>query len=345
MAFLTKLMTDTDSYLSAYVGMLSANISIATQPLFKTMVVTFIMLYGISLYWGWIKASFGDAFLNVVKIIFIWALITNYFGFYIQWIVNPLTNTPGELAGSILAVSPTGSSGATTGSMNTFLDSVWNRYFDLAGKGTGSVTKYIVYAVIALAAIISIGYAVILIMISKMSLALLLGLAPFFIIGLLFKTTSKFFEAWLQKCINYMLVPILVYAALLIPLTIIENELIYLAAQASASGGIFSSGVVSVSSAFYILFMSLIAFVVLMQVMQMAAGLAGGLSLSTVGVVAGVMRSTSRGASWLNRRTPKWESGKDSRTWTRRAASSVSSAGGRAKAYVTKAWSGGAIRK
>ena len=83
----------------------------------------------------------------------------------------------------------------------------------------------------------------------------------------------------------------------------------------------------------FILLVSLSCFIVLMQVMQMAAGLSGGLSLSTMNVVAGVTR---RGASSM-RSTASWASNKGAKF----------GAGARARAYINQAWgrSGGSISK
>jgi type IV secretion system protein VirB6 len=329
---ITDLFDSVDDGITVFISDTYGALAVATQPLFQVMVVAFIMLYGMFLYWGLIKSTMGDALINIVKIVFIWGLLTNFGNLYFDFFVDPLFKTPSEIAGSIIGVTPTG--GSSTTSINAFLDNLWEEFLVLANKGDGVVGGWIVYLIILFGAVISIGYAVILILLAKISLALLLGLAPLFIIGLLFKGTSKFFEAWLQKCINYMLIPILTYGALLIPLKIINTVVLNYNAGWSD---------IDVGTAFFIFFICLLCFLVLMQVMQMSAGLAGGLSLSTMSVVALFTRGSSRSASWLNKR------GKGANTWTGSAMSGagrgVSNAGGRARAFVGKAWSGGSIRK
>lgn len=118
-------------------------------------------------------------------------------------------------------------------------------------------------------------------MLSKIALAVLLGIAPLFIIAVLFGGTGKLFESWLQSLFNYMFLPVLVFAAILVPL--------YIADAILTKQVTFDE--ITDADIFKLLFFSILGFVVLLQTPTIASALAGGIALSTLNAVALVHRS------------------------------------------------------
>jgi type IV secretion system protein VirB6 len=121
----------------------------------------------------------------------------------------------------------------------------------------------------------------------------LLALGPLFIALLFFETTKRFFESWIAQLANYAFITILtvLMAALMLTLVSAAAE-----QAASVEGGIEIAHAVRVCMA------AGLTFLVMRQVMPMAAGLASGLALSSFGVVSaallwgfgGAARRTSR---------------------------------------------------
>ncbi len=71
----------------------------------------------------------------------------------------------------------------------------------------------------------SIGFAIFLIVLSKLFMWLLLALAPVFIILLLFGVTSRFFSGWLSAIAQYFVVQVLVYAFLAFYVSLIQQSI------------------------------------------------------------------------------------------------------------------------
>ena len=66
--------------------------------------------------------------------------------------------------------------------------------------------------------LVSVAYALYLLVLSKIALAILLGLAPLFFLFLLFDATRDFFVHYLRQVFNFALIPIFTAAVLSIML-------------------------------------------------------------------------------------------------------------------------------
>jgi type IV secretion system protein VirB6 len=161
-----------------------------------------------------------------------------------------------------------------------------------------------VYLIVGLTAV----YTVFLLALSKIALSVLLAIGPLFVALTLFETTKRFFEAWLAQLLNYAFVTVLtvLVAALMMRLITVS------ATQAAALG----DGI-TVAMAVRVCLAAALVFLVMRQVMPMAAGLASGLALSTFGAVsAGVawgLGTTTRHTgqflkgAFLDRETSRWD--------------------------------------
>jgi type IV secretion system protein VirB6 len=116
---------------------------------------------------------------------------------------------------------------------------------------------------------------------SSIALSVLLALGPLFIAFLLFDGTRRFFEAWLGQLANYALITILtvMVSALLL-------QLVATYAQQTAARGTS----ITIDDALNMLLATVLVFLFLRQVMPIAAGLAGGVALNSMGAVGRAMR-------------------------------------------------------
>ena len=106
---------------------------------------------------------------------------------------------------------------------------------------------------------------------------MLLALGPLFIALLLFDSTKRFFEAWLAQLSNYAFITVLtvLVAALMMQLVRVASE------QAVATG----DGI-EIAHAVRVCLAAALVFLVMRQVMPMAAALAHGIALSTFGTMS-----------------------------------------------------------
>jgi type IV secretion system protein VirB6 len=131
-----------------------------------------------------------------------------------------------------------------------------------------------------------IGFAIFLIVLSKMFMWLLLALAPLFIILLLFGVTSRFFAGWLGALSQYFLVQVLVYAFLAFYVSLIQQSIDTL------------NGVANTKSATWatigpVVLLAIIGILLLSQINNMAAAIAGGVPIFAPGI--GAVLSTATG--------------------------------------------------
>ena len=164
---------------------------------------------------------------------------------------------------------------------NFYLGDFYDRAIQVSKKineGAGWNVAIIAYGwAVFLAGLALTGYALILISLSKIAVALMLAVAPFFILMLIFAQTKTLFEGWLRTTLNYALIPIFVYGLLSLLLVLVNKSLVKMEASVTAT-----SEIMTYAAPF--LLVCVISVGLLMQVMNLASGIAGGLSLQTMGL-------------------------------------------------------------
>jgi len=117
----------------------------------------------------------------------------------------------------------------------------------------------------------------------------LLALGPLFIALVFFESTKRLFVAWLMQLANYALITILTVMIAALLLHIVQSY-----AQQTAARG---TAILTVDALNMVL-IAVLVFLVLRQVMPIAAGLVGGASLVSYGIV-------SRGVGWGMRQSSR----------------------------------------
>ena len=107
-------------------------------------------------------------------------------------------------------------------------------------------------------------YAVFLLTLSRIALSVLLAIGPLFIGLLFFESTKRFFEAWLAQLANYAFVSILTVLVAALMLHVVD-----VAAQQALNTG----GGIQIAHALRICMAAGLTFLVMRQVMPMAAAL------------------------------------------------------------------------
>lgn len=272
------LYSDALNYINAvcdaYVGENTAAVARVVGPLLTAMLALYCAMWGFASMRGFIKEpanEFVGRFLKIATILAIGFNMANYN----TLITNTFLHGPDEFVAG-LAHSP-GESGVISG-----LDAMLNdglmlttRFWSKAGVLDGDFGMYLVAAAVIITTIVVTAYAFFLMALSKVVLTAVVAIGPVFFIGLLFEATAGFFNSWLRQLANYFLVPVLV---------VIVNLLIMKLFARAASGPAALTSSAEVAEIFPFLAMGLVCLLALASVLSIAAGLAGGVSLSSFGM-------------------------------------------------------------
>jgi type IV secretion system protein VirB6 len=276
MGFFAEFSTWLNGVLLNYIGTNTALIASTLEPAIVTLGVIYVMVWGYLELTGQIEEPFvtGVKRIAVLGVIFGLAL---HLWLYNALIVDTFFNAPAELGAVVIgAYNPV-----------TIVDQILfsasdaaNLLLAKAGVFHGNFSYYLaagaVYLIVGLTAI----YTMFLLSLSKIALSVLLALGPLFLAFLLFPTTKRFFEAWLAQLANYAFITILTVLLAALMLNVVAK-----ASQAAVATG----GGIQIADAVRLCLASGLTFLVMRQVMPMAASLATGLALSTFGVTSALI--------------------------------------------------------
>lgn len=271
-----------DTVSVAYINTIFNNILAELETIILLITMLYIVIMGFGVMRGLVDTPLNYFLESVVKLAIIYGLVTSWplFSFYI---VDVITNTPDALAG-VISGSPTAGNTATQQ-----IGGIYNRVVQSASYAMsqrGIFQPYILGIIILLPSTLMMIYALFLILLSKIAIAVLVGVAPIFILMLMFKVTSKMFEAWLRQVINYTLV--IVFSVSILGIT---NDITTTVVGVIPERGIVLGDTLPACIVF------LLIFLLLMQVQNIASSLAGGLSLSTQNIGQYFGRKADRAAS------------------------------------------------
>jgi len=283
------LINHVDTIILGFVQGAFGNLTPAVQALWQMMFVVFIAVYGYKIM---ISGRFAasDLVTHCVKIIMIFCLATQWDTFFL-FVFDMVTGLPSDMAGELMqAASSSGAGTDSTASANSALSSFFDRGMAvsanvLQGAKWNSFGQYLYAFAVWLGTISVAGYAAMLIILAKLAVAVLLGVGPIFILLLIFTNTRSLFEGWLRTLLNYALIPVFVYALLAILLTLAEGPLSYL----ETHSGIYDEMVTAIGP---FLLISTISVLLLAQILNIAASVTGGVSLSTMGLARLLGRNT-----------------------------------------------------
>jgi type IV secretion system protein VirB6 len=303
MGFFAEFNAWLNALLAGYIGDNTARIAAALEPAVVTLGVVYVMVWGYLQLTGQIEEPFISGVKRLITLAVILGCALELW-LYNSLIVDTFFNAPAQLAAIVIgAFDPV-----------SIIDQILfeggdaaNLLLQKGGLLDGNFAYYLaglgVYVVVGLTAI----YTIFLLALSRIALAVLLALGPLFIALLLFESSKRFFEAWLAQLANYAFVTILavLVAALML-------HVVTVAATQAVSNG----GSIQIADAVRVCMAAGLTFLVMRQVMPMAAGLASGLALSSFGVVSaalawgfgGAVRGTTQFTQGLtDSETNRWD--------------------------------------
>ena len=302
---LSGILSLVDASIQSYMQATYQALSSALAPTLKLLLALYVAFFGIAHLTGRMPFDFWRTVRHIGLMALVTAFVTQW-DFFALYFGNLFTNGPDQLVGIIAG----GSSGP-----NSMLGDVLNRGILSANAinqtaGLTTLGFLIVGYSVFYMTLFSVGYALYLLVLSKIALAVLLGLAPLFFLFLLFETTRNFFAHYVRQVLNFALIPVFTSAVLGVMLKVPQEALSQLQTVLASHSGHGGLQCVFVLLSFFILLG------LLHQVTGFAAGISGGgLHLHPGGfaaMTAGValfasQRAARRPAKWLHDRAlRKW---------------------------------------
>jgi len=291
MTLFTSIYNTVESAIASYVTTTSENIITFITPIFTSLLIIYITIYGLSLMLGRNQEPLSEGAIKVIKVGFIVTLGLTL-GTYNGVVVSFIQGFPEAIGGALVGAGVAFSSSTAIDALNIKLFGVAAKAWDDAGFANGNFGLYFIAIAIIVAGSILLIMISALILISKIATAVLLGIGPVFIMMLLFKSTEKFFETWLGLLINYALVLILATAIGSLILDIVDGYITTPAGRTPTVGD-----TVAICIVFGL------AIIAMKQVQGMASALGGGIALATNGAISSMMGKAAKASPANIKRT------------------------------------------
>ncbi|MGC8518113.1 MAG: type IV secretion system protein [Steroidobacteraceae bacterium] len=290
MGFFATFWNWLNGALSSYIGATTVRVADLLEPALIALGTVYVTGWGYLLLSGRIREPLGDG-LRRIAILAVVLGVGVHLWLYNTLIVNTFYRAPAEFAADLVgAAYPVQT-----------LDAIWNaggavagRLFDQGSIWRGDMGFYLAGAVVWVLVGLLCVYTMFLLALSSIALSVLLAIGPLFIATLLFEGTRRLFAAWLAQLTNYALISILTVMVAALLLHLVQRYATQTAALGSA---------IDTVDALDFLLATVLVFLFMRQVMPIAAGLSGGIALSTFGLMSRTMRTAASpfvaGASYL----------------------------------------------
>jgi type IV secretion system protein VirB6 len=259
--------------LASYIGSNTAKMASALEPAVVTFGTVYVMVWGYLHLTGRIEEPFVVGLKRIATLTVVLGVALHLW-LYNSVIVDTFYRAPSQLAAAVAGASDPVAT----------IDAIWDRGGTVAGYlfSNGGVLRgdpgcYIAGVIVWVLVGLLCVYTMFLIALSSIAVSVLLALGPLFFTALLFDGTRKLFDGWIAQLTNYALVTILTVLVSDLLLQIVASY----ASQTVARG----AGIATVDSLDMVL-VSVLVFMVMRQVMPIAAGLAGGVALSSFGTIS-----------------------------------------------------------
>ena len=279
MDFFQTFWTWLNGELASYIGESTARVASILEPAIVTLGTVYVMIWGYLQLTGRIEEPFAAGVKRIVTLAVVLGVALHLW-LYNTLLVDTFYNAPTEFAAAVVGASdPVQTIDAIWNAGGAVADQLfrdgesWHFGYMLAGM--------VVWVIVGLLCV----YTMFLLALSSVALAVLLALGPLFVTFLLFDTTRRFFEAWLAQLTNYALITILTVMVAALMLHLVQSY----AQQTQALGT-----AIRTVDAINMVLATVLVFLFLRQVMPIAAGLAGGVALNSLGVVSRTIRAPAR---------------------------------------------------
>lgn len=268
MSITADILRQVDSITLGYTAKSYQAIMSAHAIELRLVLVLYVALYGIALFQGILPITMRDVARHLLKVFIVFQLATNW-GTFTTFVYNVFTSGPDKVASALVGGSkPSEQLGEVFDQGMSTASDVYNK------AGTLDISQCILGFLIMVGTLMMVGFALFLIILSKLGLAILLSLAPVFIPLSLWKSTKGIFHGWINYLVNYSMVPVVTYALLSLVLILMKSSMDTLKQVGET---------VRMYDVIPFLLASTIASLLFTQVNGIAASIGSGFALSTLG--------------------------------------------------------------
>ena len=251
-----------DAKLDTFLNTDASNVIAQVAGPMQAALVLYVLLYGFAILRGAISEPIVDFAIRSLKLAFIYMLATTVA--YSSWVTTPLFQS-----------LPNALSQALGGTTSTDPGAAFDQFFARAAylgeqiSQTASLTNPAPWLEAGAVDVIgglaaALGFGVVIV--AKVSLALVIALGPAFIACSLFDASRRFFFGWLSQAVNYLVLMALIMAVFQMILSLVANQWGQIDGQDPAAGGLL------------FIALSILGAIFFLQTPAIAAGIAGGAS-------------------------------------------------------------------
>lgn len=274
--FLEKINASTELFMNDTLS----NIMNAMRPFATIVMMCYLGWVGINMFLGRnLNETIHDVFWRLIKLSIVFAFVTSPSVYY-QYIGQPLWQLPEALAGLI--------ANGNANDSGHFLDTLLSQFYETRNLLAVAAQQNSVMGIpnidFLVAGWLELGLGVVLILfamlilvMSKFGLAIILAVAPIFILTIDFQSTRKFFDAWAGQVLTYSFT--VMFLAAVIKL-ILEQLQSYLTAATS-----LMAAEPTIDQFVPVFLAQGIGIIILAQVSAKASALGGGIAISSLGAV------------------------------------------------------------
>ncbi len=285
--------------LATFVADRTALLAGLIEPFLVVCGVVYVMV------WGWLQITgrIDQPVLEGTRRILVLAVI---FGFAVRlwsfnaFFVDTFMTSPQLIA---TAFAAGGATSTVTVADTVLADgaTVAENLFKQAGVFSGNWGFYLAGGAVYLAVLLVATYAAFLDALARIALSVILALGPLFLVGLLFDSTRRFFEAWVAQLSNYALVTILTGAVTGLLMQVVRTEAATMAAVGTA---------IQIAEVIALIAACVLILLVMRQIMPIASGLSSGVALAS-------MHAVSTSLAWSLGKTAQFARGTTDRDTSR----------------------------
>jgi type IV secretion system protein VirB6 len=248
----------------------------AATPLVTALLVISVVLFGYLVWQGRVQISRNEIGTRAAQLAIIFVFVTKV-DVLDRFVYRIATDVPGAVASRMVLAT-----GVSDTTINRSLDEIFLSGIKTGGRileeasvyDLGTVLFGFILIGVTMIALIPVGLVLVL---SKLAVGVLLGLAPFALLLYLLPATRGLFEGYLRQLLGFALIPVMIYALLGLLLSLVRD--VSAAVVQDSLEGVPGLAVVGP----YIVVMVLVG-LLSTQVLGWSSGIAGGLSLSAQGL-------------------------------------------------------------
>lgn len=295
------VLTVTDQVTADFVTRVFGPVANAVSTPLWAAVTLFVALYGYMVMTGQIQHLYQTAFRNILLVGFVTYTALNWDWF--SYLYDVFTKSP-DMFSSTLSLGR---------NSNTVLDELYNRGIDTAFSiWTRSGWDMVIWGLGAVVFVITlclVAFAVFLLLLVKLLVAVTLALGPIFVAFCLFDSTRQWFKNWIASLVTLVIFQLVIYASLGLGYGIYQAVV--------PEGELYTADALDITQLQGRVLPLVLIFTALLFVLRKADGHAQSLigSMSYVGDATGhVVRSASRALTAAGRRGPRLSMGGRTKT-------------------------------